>query len=494
MTQLKLALTGLILLLAVLLFSCQNSNQTKDVTPKSKYTVTFDTDGGSEEASQLVAYGKIVTKPVADPYKPGYTFLGWYYTDSKGNQVKYPFSIAVTKDFTIKAKYEPITYKVIFDKNGSQKSQGKMPSLTLTFDTEYTLPQNTFTWQGKTFRGWALTSNEPVPFYGDCATVTNLTSEANNTITLYAVWYTNPYHFITYELNGGTNASSNMAKSGKFMEDQDVTIADPVRTGYTFLGWYEKEDFSGSPVIGWQAGTHLDNVTLYAKWQPDTYTVTLNDRGNLTEFNVNYDSYIPDFTAPTTVDGTFGGFYTEEYGKGVQYINASGKPNASYTLQKDLTLYALWNYSIKYINVTDGVNPNPTTYTGERDLVLADLICKDGYRFEGWLDELGDEVLKIPEGSTGTKTFTCKGITLMEYSITYEKNGGDWDSQDGGYLPPETYSKESETISLPRAGDILRAGYIFDGWYTTQDFSGEPVTLIMKGSFGDLTLYAKWKE
>lgn len=479
---------------AFLFMSCQNGNQTKDVTPKTKYTVTFDTDGGSEEEPQVVAYGKTVKEPMFAPYKTGYTFLGWYYTDAKGNLVKYSFSIAVTKDFTIKAKYEANTYKVTFDKNGVQKSQGKMPSLTLSYDKEYTLPVNTFTCQGKTFKGWALSNSDSTPTYEDCAVVKNLTAEANGTVVLYATWNTNPYHFITYELNGGTNAKSNIAKSGKFMEDQDVTIADPIRTGYTFLGWYYNEDFSGDPVIGWQAGTHLDNVTLYAKWQPNTYKVTLNDRGNITILNVNYDSYIPDYTAPTTVDGTFGGFYTEEYGKGVQYINASGKPNASYTLQKDLSLYALWNYSIKYENVTEGVNPNPTTYTGERDLILADLICKDGYRFEGWLDEFGDEVLKIPAGSTGTKTFTCKGITLIEYSITYEKNGGVWDSQDGGYYPPETYSKESETISLPRGGDILRTGYIFDGWYTSSDFSGEPVTLITKGSFGDLTLYAKWIE
>lgn len=82
----------------------------KPATPAiTKYTVTFNTDGGSAVASQTVESGNTATKP-ADPTKDGYTFIGWYYNDTV-----FSFGTKITSNVTIVAKWEKnavITYKI----------------------------------------------------------------------------------------------------------------------------------------------------------------------------------------------------------------------------------------------------------------------------------------------------------------------------------------------------------------------------------------------
>ena len=66
------------------------------------YTVTFDSNGGSDVAKQTVTSGEKVNKP-ADPTREGYEFAGWY-TDSKLTTA-YDFSSKVTKSITLYAKW-----------------------------------------------------------------------------------------------------------------------------------------------------------------------------------------------------------------------------------------------------------------------------------------------------------------------------------------------------------------------------------------------------
>ena len=86
----------------------------------------------------------------------------------------------------------------------------------------------------------------------------------------------------------------------------------------------------------------------------------------------------------------------------------------------------------------------------------------------------------------GNKTASCTvTVTLTEYTITYNLNGGTNDSGN-----PASYTVETETITLKAAA---KTGYSFMGWYEKADFTGEKVTQIGKGSTGNKTLWAKWK-
>lgn len=87
--------------------SDENSkNTTKSTTTEtekttiSKYTVKFNSDGGSSVSKQTIESGKTATKP-SDPTKSGYTFKGWYL-----NGTEYDFSSKVTKNITLTAKWE----------------------------------------------------------------------------------------------------------------------------------------------------------------------------------------------------------------------------------------------------------------------------------------------------------------------------------------------------------------------------------------------------
>ena len=74
-------------------------------------------------------------------------------------------------------------------------------------------------------------------------------------------------------------------------------------------------------------------------------------------------------------------------------------------------------------------------------------------------------------------------VTGTIYTITYKLNGGTNATNN-----PVSYNIETDTITLTNA---TRTGYAFDGWY---DEAGNEVTQITKGSTGDMTLYAKWRE
>lgn len=72
------------------------------IDEKETYTITFNTDGGNKVASIKVIEGEKISKPDT-PTKDGYKFLGWYLNDTE-----FDFSQSITKDITLKAKWEKI--------------------------------------------------------------------------------------------------------------------------------------------------------------------------------------------------------------------------------------------------------------------------------------------------------------------------------------------------------------------------------------------------
>jgi len=87
----------------------------------------------------------------------------------------------------------------------------------------------------------------------------NLTN-INSTITLYARWTPIVYN-ITYVLNGGTISTN---KETYTIEDT-ITLDNPTKTGYGFIGWYNNEDYTGSIIVNIPSGSYGDK-TFYAKW------------------------------------------------------------------------------------------------------------------------------------------------------------------------------------------------------------------------------------
>ncbi|MBQ6539588.1 MAG: InlB B-repeat-containing protein, partial [Oscillospiraceae bacterium] len=138
------------------------------VWERPKCTVTFDSDGGTDVASQEVPKGDTAEKPT-DPTKENCTFDGWTL-----NGDAYDFSLPVTEDITLVAKWN---YTVSFDANGGS---GTMDSVTVGGGSEYTLPENGFTAPDeKEFEAWEINGTKYVP--GNTITVTGNT-------TVKALW------------------------------------------------------------------------------------------------------------------------------------------------------------------------------------------------------------------------------------------------------------------------------------------------------------------
>lgn len=106
------------------------------------YTVTFQSEGGSEVASQIRA-NTPADRP-ADPTKEGYTFIGWYNGESEWN-----FETPVTADLTLTAKWQINRYTITFDTAGGSE----VPSITQDYGTAITPPAAP-TRTGYTFAGW----------------------------------------------------------------------------------------------------------------------------------------------------------------------------------------------------------------------------------------------------------------------------------------------------------------------------------------------------
>lgn len=119
----------------------------------AKYTVTFDTDGGTPvPPAQTVAYEDYATKP-ADPTKDGYIIREWQL-----NGDTYNFDIPVTDDITLIAIWDKV-WKVTFDADGGTP----VPEVQLVRDGDYVNMPDEPTKDNCTFNGWYEDGETPDP-------------------------------------------------------------------------------------------------------------------------------------------------------------------------------------------------------------------------------------------------------------------------------------------------------------------------------------------
>ena len=188
----------------------------------NQYTITFDTNGGSEIAPITQDYGTQITAP-ADPAREGYTFIGW----DKAIPATMP-----AENVTVTAQWEINRYTVTFDTAGGSE----IAPITQDYGTAMAAPADP-TREGYTFIGW----DREIP----------ATMPAEN-MTVTAQWEINRYT-VTFDTKGGSEIAP-------ITQDYGTAItapADPTREGYTFIGW-DKAVPATMPA---------ENVTVTAQWQ-----------------------------------------------------------------------------------------------------------------------------------------------------------------------------------------------------------------------------------
>ena len=201
------------------------------------------------------------------PEKPGYTFLGWSETKG-GTNVVYRAGDTLTP--TESKSYYPVytrnTYTVRFYFDSSLSENYKEQQFT--YGQSQALLANSYTNTGYRFAGWRNAGNSSQTF-GDCATVTNLTTAPNGIINLYALW-TEITYTVTFSANGGTGSKPSVT----VLYSDDIELPDATdftREGYTLMGWNTTPEPSGSFAPGQKVNrlttTDRGTVTLYAIWE-----------------------------------------------------------------------------------------------------------------------------------------------------------------------------------------------------------------------------------
>lgn len=488
----------------------------QEITLKFDYNfpggITQDTSTHPNISSTKAIYGQPYDtalparnpSPVTSDEKVTYTFDGWYTTkedknaDSSGNGAvtgkKVQSSLPVELEYsnnsaTLFARWK---YKVSFYANLNPEATSQSPisgvSLDAVAGSRYgQLPGQPGGNPSKHFQGWYT---EPI----GGTEIKDTAIADGETVKLYAHWGDTRVCAITLDGNGFTLPEGyptfERIEYGQNYSKLLDNISDPVREGYTFLGWYLNAEGTGSAVT--RNSIVNGDHTLYAKWRINTFKVTLNlNYGSSSSVKtVDYGTELSKvLTEPERTGYAFEGWFTD------QKCENPVAPDTKVT--SDVTLYAKW-IEAKRVNlvVNGGTLPSGTPAyinvyeNGQYNLPTP---TWTGCTFQGWYTQenggtkvsYGD---KVPAVDSIPSTLYAQWIP-MDVTVTFDPNGS-----PNHQASTRTYKVGSKYgIGL---GALNWSGYKFMGWYT-QPTGGEKIeatTVVTVKSSNDLTitLYAHW--
>ncbi len=226
--------------------------------PKA-FDVTFDGNGGTLVSGETVQTVESAADIVAPEFsRTGYTFASWDKTLSE-----------ITASTTVKAQWTANTYTVTFNANDSESSPAVISeaSKTYTFDADMPLP--TATREGYVFAGWRKGAVD-----GELLNNNSKYTYAED-FTAYATWTVDDTktYTISYDLAGGSMATGVENPTTYKVTDADITLQNPTKSGYKFLGWAEgtANPVANVVITSGSAG----NKAYTAVWQQVTYTVNI---------------------------------------------------------------------------------------------------------------------------------------------------------------------------------------------------------------------------
>lgn len=183
----------------------------------------------------------------------------------------------------------------------------------------------------------------------------------------------------------------------------------------------------------------------------------------------------------------FEGWFEDPAFSGKSY---SGGAAFSNTERKEVHLYGKWSpvsYQITYNLGGGSISGEKTSYTVESETFTLPIPVREGYTFSGWTGSNGgvlQTTVKVEKGSTGNKAYNANWSPVA-YQITYHLNGGSMTGQK------TSYTIESADFILPTP---VKDGYEFTGWTGSNGTTPQTRVVISKGSMGNRTYQANWKE
>ena len=375
---------------------------------------------------------------------------------------------------------------------------GNNNSKTISFGTHYgtTLKTNNCSISGANYTEFSVTSiNEsgvtvlfkPTSAGSKTATLTitdahskKCTIELSGTATL-------PTYTVTFNANGhGTAPAAQTVSQGS----KATQPTAPTATGYTFGGWYKEAGCTNA----FDFNTAINaNITLFAKWTPKTYTITLDKNGGASNGSATAtynSSSISIASHPTRTDYRCNGYYTAASG-GTLVLNTDGTlaknvsgytdANGNWTKDGNATLYAQWTYDVTEYTVTFGVGTGFTSYgsvTAKNNSTSATITSpatvpsgqsitftaspNPGYVVEGWYTNAACTTGKHDAGNT-TYTTSITGNTNVYVKFVEKTWSVAFAAGNGGAVSP----KETQPVGEANGVTIIATpnkGYTFTGW------------------------------
>ena len=398
---------------------------------KQKYTVSFNTNGGTE----IDPIRTVVLLECPNTSKENSYFDGWYEKpELTGIKIEFPYS--VTKNITLNAKWKP-TYLVQFETNGGTD----IPSFRTIELTELSEPTKT----KHTFAGW----------YTDSELTKKLTFPLtlDTDITLYAKWIEN--YTVIFDSQGGSEIPS---VTSAYIESEPI----PTKADKTFMGWYTVPECNDEYKVEFPYKVTSD-VILYAKWVAQMWTITYNSNG-ATSGTVPEQIFVEKGKS-FTVSANTGKLTKPGYAFTKWSTSSDGQSGSSYSVgqtvtpSKNLTLYAQWGKDYaEMVDVAGG-----TFYFGDN----------------------------TSDGTTDVKV-TLDSFRIAKYELTYElwlevytwakENGYVLSSAKKGYAENDKYKSfvPATNISWKDACVWLNAYSEYKGF--------EPVYYIGSSVFRDVNL------
>lgn len=355
------------------------------------HKVAFMDGYGGIITSSVQEYGSDIYEPM-EPKREGYTFIGW----DTAPPTKVP-----DKDVTIIAKWRINQYAIDFVTGGGTY----VPSIVQDYGTPLTRP-NDPTLTGYSFAGWSVPFPETMP--------------AEN-LTLVADWRINQYT-ITFDTAGGNDIAEIRGDYGAAV----TRPQNPVREGYTFLGWDTQIP----------ANIPAGDMTITARWTVNSHRVIFSTGGG-----TEVPSYLLEYGRPVIVPDdpertgyTFTGWY----------------PTLPGTMpDSEVSVRALWtvnSYTVTY-DPCNGSQPSAYSCEYSSHVTVPDVPFREGYTFTGWNPSVPDSMPATP------LSFTA-GWSVNKYTIRFDPSGGS-----------ETASLTQDygtPVTVPN--DPVRKGYTFSGW------------------------------
>ena len=280
-------------------------------------------------------------------------------------------------------------------------------------------------------------------------------------VTELTVQWTAPTYTVTLHANGGTINNGNVTEYTYGVGATLPTADDMTYTGYTFKGWYDNENLTGSPVTA-ISNTETGNKEYWAKWEINQYTITVKPENGKADITITQDYGTP-ITAPA--DPTRKGYTFKGWDKEIPKTMPA----------ENMTVKAQWEinqYAITFdTNGGSEIAPIKQDY-GTNITAPADP-TREGYTFMGWNQE-------IP------KTMPAENITLKARWKDIEKPTGEivigtnsWKA----FLNNITFGlffKDTQTVTINAAdnsGETVTVEYLLsDKELTKAEFDGMTFT------------------